>query len=76
MNKYKGLKLDIKADNRNDAIQNGIKYLNLCIDNNHTIPIPKFPENHIPLLSIVIPIHNRNNTIRTTIISVQKSKFK
>ena len=71
IDKYKGKRFDIKEDNRNTAIENGLKYMDKCVKYVIDQEIPKYPENHKPLLSIVIPVYNAEKSIAYSVRSIQ-----
>ena len=75
INKYKGKKLDIKEDNRNTTIYNGLEYIDKCVNNIIDQEIYKYPENHKPLLSIVIPVYNAGKTITYSVRSIQNQNL-
>ena len=53
-----------------------INYIHNMVENNLNNNIFTESINENPNISIIIPLYNCQNTIRTTIISVQKQKFK
>ena len=68
-------KINITEDNRQVAIEKGLKYINNCIKGILNKEIPKFPENNIPIISVIIPIYNANKTIKSAIRSIQNQNM-
>ena len=68
-------KINITEDNRQVAIEKGLKYINNCRKGILNKEIPTFPENNIPLISVIIPIYNANKTIKSAIRSIQNQNM-
>ena len=69
-------KLIIIAENNNIRIwKKGRLYLDNCLKGLLINKIEKFPENNIPLISIVMPILNVDDIIISSIRSIQNQKF-
>ena len=69
-------KLIIIAENNNIRIwKKGRLYLDNCLKGLLINRIEKFPENNVPLISIVIPIYNDDDLIISSIRSIQNQKF-
>ena len=68
-------KINITEDNRQVAIEKGLKYINNCRKGILNKEIPKFPENNIPIISVIIPIYNANKTIKSAIRSIQNQNM-
>ena len=47
-----------------------------CLNGKLTQEIPNYDSDHIPTLSIIIPVYNANKTITSTIRSIQNQKMK
>ena len=69
-------KLIIIAENNNIRIwKKGRLYLDNCLKGLLINKIENFPENNIPLISIVMPIDNDDDIIISSIRSIQNQKF-
>lgn len=69
-------RLKIIAENNNIKIwKKGRVYMDKCLKGILINKIVKFPENIIPLISVIIPVFNANKTITAAIRSIQNQKI-
>ena len=69
-------RLKIIAENNNVKIwKKGKAYIDICLNGLLINKIVNYPENIIPLISIIIPVFNANKTILSAIRSIQNQKI-
>ena len=68
--------IDIKKDSFNEVLEKGKDYIKICIEDKlvHDT-ISSFNDSDNPMISVIIPVYNANNTIKYAIRSAQNQKF-
>ena len=67
---------DFSEDDKNIIWKKGLQFTKECLYGKITQEIPNYPNNHIPILSIIIPVYNANKTIKAAIRSIQNQIMK